>query len=1071
MHPCQQCGKMIESGLPFCVFCGASQAQQSTSAVCSNCATSAAAGLKFCTGCGRPTQGSRQVIVENRPDAEISQSVNSFEVKRVPRKRSVLKWSAIIASVTLVCVLAYVNREALLGLTDKFNPFDRNKLSTAVVEDWTFEGDKDPDLEGVWPEPDWTGTKAQSVTAGDKLSIHVAENALDKERSLTLEPLDEKALLELAANPPIEGAGIFDAYHFDAGLESSQKIPGDFEITYDLSKTEFDPEMYGDIRVIRIGEDGADIQLLNSRIEGTMLKAETNRNSVIAFTALGIVIVGARTWEKYNIIKDTFGSDPYLYYSDPDMKRYTFNWPQKLGFSNPDAIRDLWLQEVAVYKKYKMVPQDYDPTAEIDAALKDGKSYSPSGAAMVYLCKIPNVNLPVMIAMVTRTPEYKKARSVITEDWIKTNVIPKQVAYAMKCAANADHYLYTVRKFAPPSSVEVYISEKVSDLGSSDNPEMFSPYMVMPILSLERVVKPDEAANKPFLENYLVTFTHELFHVTQSARYVLVRDFDSYTWFWEATATLLENEAAAYYKKTDPKLVSDGFQPEVHSYYESYARPLGLYGYWGKAADEEGAYIGQGYMMGYFLMYLKDHYVVPRGGAADDFLLRLMNAFYLSPKSPLYIIVAQSTNSWERFEMELNSYYLITGKAIVSKVALSSKDVANVFHEWISEKEFELSEAAPVVTLMPVKNPTASPVRQLVFKLDQAKYDKLQDVTLVVKRGVDDLQNNQDLALQIFSTAYTPYPFNNKLAQAFKDFGNQPYAFIQEMHLYPDGWLNGFDEPYEAIMMLKPDAPKLTIKGSDLTIELPPQSPLWQKGHVKKYLVTILDPLGNTVLIETDEKKLELKLGPSGGFTDMDDPEMRKMMGEALSKYLMANPEEKAKMEAQYGAETVQKAIDGVQGMNMDIGVMNRAAEVLQQAISGQTGEKEIAVSVQEMMEGDYPIYGPVGEVAKEKIEFQNTGKLDIAGVWQGKVQFTGESVTLEISSGKYGFDYTIVNSMYAADNMIFYGMDNGDGTVAIYTAMVGQEVKPDGEPFTTLIKNSEKELYMVAPPITLKKK
>jgi hypothetical protein len=1076
MHYCHQCGGVIESGLEFCVHCGTKQIiAQASVQTCPNCHALIDGRLPFCTGCGvnlkdpslRPSRMTVSVPVSAQGTVPVSVPVKPVEQNyKAGRKGKGFKTTAFIALVTLVCLLVFINREALLNLANGINPLKAKDAEEMKV--WSFGGDLDPSQVGMNPEPPVSGTKAQTVSA-DLLTIRVADNALDSERELKLEKLSDEAMVALKSNPPEGNMAVFDAYTFSAGLKSDEKIPGTFDIRYNLSRTQIPEYLYDYVRVVRIGEDPMDTQILASVIEGTELKAESSKNSVIAFTLLGYVIVGAVSYETHKILSESFGNEPYLYYVDNDLKRFTFYWPQSIGYGNPDVLKSFWTEEINIYKAQGLIRSSYDPSADIEAAIKAVKAFEPIKMVFKNSDVLSLDEMNKKFAAAYNSAEYKALGAKCTTKWIKENVLPKQVQTAILSAQRADNYLYGVRKFAAPSSVDVYISKLESDLGSSFNPALFKPYMTVKVLPDAVVNDPTNPLNKKVLDNFLVTFTHELFHVTQSARYIRGYDFNSYTWFWEATATLVENEGADYYKTT--KVIEDSFEVERHGYDEAYSRALGLTGYWGTLSGDKSALQNQGYMMGYLLIYLRDHYMASQGVAKNDYLLRLMNGFKGSIQKPIYTIIEQTTNSGERFEMEAKLYFISEAKRIASKVSTASKDTAGTFYTWVNAPDFVLTAAQPIVDVLVKKNPMASPVRQFALTLDSTLYGQKQDVTLVVKRGEDEMQNNQDLALQVLTQTYEPQEFTEKVMQGFANFGGQSYAYVQEIHLYPDGWLNDFSKPYQVFLMLKPKAPQVTLKDNLLTITLPPHGVLWDKGIVDKHLLTILDPLGNTLMMETDKPTVELTLGPSGGFTELDDPEMKKMVGEATRKYLNAHPELKAQLETQYGADTIDKAIQGTGNLNIDYGVLSRAAEVLNSALGGQAQKKEIIVSVKERTTETKLIYGPSSDETKHPVDMQPTAKVNINGSWVGKVQFSGQEVLIDISAGKYGFDYTIVNSMYAVDGVIFYGRENNDGTVSVYMAMLGQTDFSNPEPFTTLIKNSDKELYMAAPPMTLKRK
>lgn len=936
----------------------------------------------------------------------------------------------------------------------------------AASPTWSFPGDADPDLVGKPPLPVLSGTKAQTVTAGAALSVHVPANALDRDRDLSLERLDEATQEELVAALPYDNMLLFDAYEFHAGLEPGVAIPGAFEIAFDLSSTELDPVLYDDVRVVRLGESADDRQILASRLEGSVLKAESTRNSVIAFTILGVVYLSAVVYQNESAKAEMFGTAPYLSYTAKALNRYTFYWPRDLGFGNPDALRQVWGEEVDIFKAEGAIPEDYDAGPAIEQALQTFEAFSPMKIAIEHLDDDAGRSAQHTVLQVMNSPAYRALRQRCTPEWVEQNLLPRQVPLTIAAARLADAYLYTTRGFRAPSSVDVYISRKEADLGSSTNPALMNPYMTVKVLPASVVDTPSRPESKAVLDNYLVTFTHELFHVTQSARYIYGVDWATNAWFWEATATVLENEAADAYKRAGA--IESTFVTERHGYDEAYLRALGLTSYWGTLAGVQDALQNQGYMMGYFLLYLRDH-CAALGGVGDGYLVRLMNAFRGSVQKPIYTIVEQTTNSAELFELEVKRYYLSRAEAIARRFGTAAGDATGVFHAWAAEKDIVLSAAAPVAELTPVKNPLASVIRPLAFKLDQGKYTKRGDVTLVIRRGVDAMQNNQDLPLQVGDGQFRFREFTQSRTQAFPDFGLNSFGYVQEIHLYSDGWLNDFARPYQVYILLKPEAPRLSFADGKLTIELPQLGPLGAKGLVEHFMVTVKDASNAVVLLLTDKDRVELKLGPGGSLTDLDAPELRKLIRPAMDKYLRAHPEARADLDARYGKGAVDKAIAGTKDLDIDLGSLSRAAEVLASAAGGAV-DGEIAVSIQEVTTGDRPIYGPMSEVARLKVKAQPTAGVSITGTWTGKVQMSGETMTVDISGGDYGYQYKIRSSMYG-DEVIFYGREKNDGTVAVIMAMPGQKLTGNEPTFTTLMKNSATELYLAAPPVTLRRK
>lgn len=321
MKYCQNCGAGLDDKLFFCTQCGTKTADDGESVNrCTRCHRVMDQALHFCTGCG---QRLPQMTANGGSTIPVEQSVLSVQNQElVTRNRKPKKVIAIVAVVTCFSLLVWFNREALIAMT--IGSIQKPLSSGEDMREWVFGGDKNPDLAGRGPDLSVSGTGPQTVVAGEYLTISVAENALDQERELVAEKLSDKALYDLAEALPEHVGMLFDAYHFSAGLNKGESIPGSFEMAYDLAETDIPSNLYPYVRVIRLEESGAEPQMLASTISGTTIKADTSQNSVIGFTILGVVYVSARTYESSTILGKAFGTDPYLVYSDPSLNRYTF---------------------------------------------------------------------------------------------------------------------------------------------------------------------------------------------------------------------------------------------------------------------------------------------------------------------------------------------------------------------------------------------------------------------------------------------------------------------------------------------------------------------------------------------------------------------------------------------------------------------------------------------------------------------------------------------------------------------------------------------------------------------------
>ena len=559
------------------------------------------------------------------------------------------------------------------------------------------------------------------------------------------------------------------------------------------------------------------------------------------------------------------------------------------------------------------------------------------------------------------------------------------------------------------------------------------------------------------LDELHVTLVHELFHVVQNG-YVPI-DWSSYGWFWESTAVALEYEAKQYY--LDEETIKNKDVGTERNKYETLVNTLSYSDSWTRMKGNKELIRNQGYTSSDFLDYLRDQYY---DNNKDDFIKDLLIRFS-STKDAVKVLIQQTSNSEIVFESDYRLYTRKNAEKLNNKMFSVLNKPKEQFHELMAGKSYPLTESKPFADIKVEYNPLSTTMQYLDIKYDDNKY-KEKDARLVLEKGEDDLLKTNNVYISVDQSDGKDFKFiGNEDYHIQKGLKNIPVN-IQEIHSYSQVQGKNSKKSYRAYMMLKPDQPKLEIKDSKLIITLPEKGPLFKEGFVKKYMLLIEGPNKNTIMLDTDKKTEEIALSTTGDFTDWDDPKFKEKVGKAAKEYVEANPEFKEKLIKDMGQENLDKGTDSIKDLDIDYGVLNKAAEILNEAITGNQGEKEYRVVVYEKSEYKTDVYGPPSDWGILKTENKSTGNIDIYGSWEGKVQITSQKVTITISKGKEGHDYTLTNSMYEAETggglMEFYGDDNKDGTV-----IFGK----DGGFGFTLIKNSEKELYVTAPPMTLRRK
>ncbi|MGE4283611.1 MAG: zinc ribbon domain-containing protein [Clostridia bacterium] len=1143
MQECSKCGEIVGDGLKFCTSCGAqiSASNQKNEAVCPKCHVHYPEGAVFCTNCGakfealvkniknknsctkcsaeipegvkfciscgthladdRVKQPSTQYspyiptghnVAQNRsalPQGAYT-PVPAFQQKPV-KKGKKIGIIAAVAAVLVVTVGVYTLLPDLLKGFKTVGGLEKDEVK------WEFAGDMDEKLAGKPEKAELSGSRSVNISSKDGFNISVPKNALDKDRKFEIKRLNKEDLKELFFDPVYDELLTVAAYEMHAGLAEGEVFPGDVKLSFDLAQFKIPEAAYEDIRIVRRGEKEGDVEILRGQLTGSTYECYTNKNSIIevvVITGIGVsLLFGALGYyENDKKFTDAFGRNgKWSRMSYPKDSTYTLYWPSGLGMANPTAVRAALLEEVELYKELGYIDPGYNPQQDIDKAIAGETTFNTAQVIRDHVKRnaLSGVRddefAEYVLKIVYDHPDYFKLKKKYDQQWRMDNVWPAEVKICIEQLMRADDYLFHHRKIKKPSSVEVFMSDKITEYGFSDNPSTGRPYLTVGLISKKNFQNLGSDNTKKWLDNYLITISHELFHVAQSARYIYTVDWKSNNWFWEATATLLENEAAAYFMSKDDKngkkIISPSFTVEKHSYYEAYARPPAMTSYWGELKDNDEAKQNQGYMAGYLLMFLRDRYYGQQSGdlSSDSFLINLLNTYKGSIKNPFYTIVAQTSNSEKLIRKDIRQFYESVAADVAGRTDMTrtAKGSLSVFKPWVITEKTTLSQTSPVAKIKPIKNPYSTLIRVLDLKIDKNKYKK-DDVKLVLIQGEENMQKPENFMLRVcgdnkkFDFEYLDEPE----AQEYKDVAYGDQMYIQEIHLYGDTWFGDFSEDYKAFLMTRPDTPKLEEKSDSknkdektLLITMPKSSPLFTEGLVKKWRITFTDPLGKKATFQTDKDTYEIPITNKDGSIDFNNPQIKKDMEAALKSQMAADLNLKEGVEKGYKGNTSKLIQDVINGI--DLNALNQSAQIL---MSGGIKNK-YTVTVCEVTETTKPIFGPESKAAVLESAFSAAGT-DLSGTWTGKMAFTNETMTAVISPGSDGHQY-IMKLKYYGDAAVYVD-DLGDGRLKI-SAIKGKsgeisiEQAAVGAAFdgATMTLNSKDEIQMLSPPCTLKRK
>lgn len=971
MNKCKQCGANVGNSLKFCVSCGAKIKKKEISPnhkICFECGRKMPKDLKFCTFCGASLisyQNKEKYIPINNPvPNRINTNYNHLLVNRKKRKLPLI---AAIVTVFMVLVVGWF----LLDL-------DSDKELTA-------NGQKNRKVKLSATPIEVSNSKEFEITPLKGITISAEENAMDKDRKIDFYELSDIKRNEVGEIFLKKKMVVLKAYEFDAGMQSDEIIPGVMKIEIDLKKIGIDEKLYQFIDIARLGDDGK-YEILTSELKGSVLVCYTNKNS---FLAVGIglfsgsIVRGAMLYDEEITERNLSAFPAYKnkkIISTNILKDYNIFWPEDMGHANPTEVKKRELQLKNALGKYGVT--------DIEELYDNLKSYDFEGASR--------------ISKILSDPEVSKVLTMTNDiNWQMDNYWPSEVKFTINALKQADNYLFKVRKFKKPTHVvDVGVLKpwphSGSDMGISKN-----PYTGRPYLHINATIDFNN-----YLDDFYVTVTHELFHIAQT-RYVWI-DWNSHTWFWEATARVLESEAAKYYLKN--KIIKKINMLTYRDYFKLWTYSYGMPEKWKNVEAINDMYIHYGYSSSYFLEYIKDAYYKSN---PDIFLPSLLNRY--SRNHDIHTILKEiSSNDTAAYDMDFIDFNLKMESEILPRLGSEYKKIT-------------ITDASQVEEI-PIKNsPKSIDLANIEIAYNDVKYGK-EDVLLVFKVPKHEKLMDQSIMLRFNKgnrgkyTALKPYELT-----VIKGIDNLYINSIHQIHAYTEDInLSKNDNVIKAFLMIKPDKPKVEIDNdkNKLIVSLPPKSQLFDEGLVEKYLVTVKSENDKVIMKQTNKERIEIDL------EDLGD------------------------------ADEATKSIS--KDLNIDMDSLMRASKVLKKA-GGIEEKSEYMVTVCEMTSSDLKVItGPESDIAGIEDIGSNTSKVNIFGTWTGKIAFTNEKVTATISQGRDGYDYTLELSMYP--DMEFLGNDNGDGTCSFGLNGVGK-----GFDFS-IIKNSENELYMTAPPITFRR-
>lgn len=1019
---CTNCDSIFPKGfddLAYCIFCGKKQVQYRC---CSRCGTNNPTDMHFCLNCGQrmnvehtqsmyvlqPTQSMQ--AMQPTQSMQAMQPIQSIQVIKPkqeavkPYRKRVKKSNIFKTSVAVLTALAII--------------------VTAIVRPWKYIGGNAEDKIKLI---EVSGTKEVNQSFDFGLKIHADKNALDIDRTFTAERIeDDNRLMELTEQIEDQTYIVLEAFEIDAGLAPQESFPGSFTMTFDLKKLDIPESLYEHIQVIRIGDDGTQYPLA-TKSKGASLICSSDRNSVFLLVVGGLLVTGfigiisSQHMMKYGL------KMPCQYASITICDgRYRLMWPDTMPVPNKEAVENL-IDEMQVEYQLHFGTKGFKSRKEL---IQKISTINPYGKW--------RDNAKEVFGKLYSDREFSALLEKFMDPaWQEENVLPYTVVVYKRAIEAADEYIHKERSlYMKDRTLDMVIDPDISDLALMRALNMRDPFILLSGYDVAFPYDDQDYNNAKKKDSYkaqtvasvYLTLVHEMFHVVQADQ-VRLR-LEVYTSYFEATAVAFEKEAFNYYKrnKTDVFYENLKYDESFIKQYETLTMPLGS----GASYFGTDPYIQQGYLLSEFVVFLRDKYFESKPNKLLENVignLRACSGYFDAFRNDELLFISSLCKAIGKSKDVLAKDYeewlmLNDTNILLRTYAIEGKKPSDSIPDLVKGSVYTFSNKARSLAVQ--VDSTYKPLSASARILDISKVDKVDEAYLVI------VQNNADILKNEKTKLYYYPDINNRKKLELKN----KYTVIEDLKTQAGGILEvcSYHENKEhssenhAFLLAKPEAPKLTLSNGKLQITWEDNSGLLNDGLIDGYAVTVIDSKGNSVIVKTDKRNVDIPLTDAGAIDVKND---------AISgSVLMSEGKAAGKYSEIYDVEAYNRALDTLTGNAMSY----------------------TTYYIEYIKDDDKEINGPTGKEAKLEGLAQMSKKNDLVGSWEGLILNT-QPITMTVKDGgSSGHQYRFEFSLYG-DEMLFAGDDKGDGTVILYMAM--PEAPDTWMEYSTLIINSENEILI----------
>lgn len=1004
---CTNCSSILPKGvdeLAYCVYCGKKQPHY---ICCSRCGINNPTDMLFCLNCGQRLDIQAAQRVQPAQSIQPTQSIQvlqSTQAASKPSRKRVKKKPIFYIFVAVLTALAII--------------------ITTVVKPWNYIGGDGKD---EFKMIEVSGTKEVNQSFDFGLKVHADKNALDIDRTFTAERIeDDSRLMELTEQLEDQTGMVLEAFEIDAGLAPDESFPGTFTMTYDLKKLDIPESLYDHIRVVRIGDDGTQYPLVTKN-KGATLICSSDQNSLFLLVVTGLLTFGPLAiYTSQEMMK--YGLKSPSQYTSITLcdGRYRLMWSETMPIPNINAVEKL-IDEMQVEYQLHFNTKGFKSRKEL---IQKISTLDPN--------KKWRDNAKKTFGDLYSDKEFKELLDKYMDSaWQEENLLPYTVVVYKRAIIAADEYLHKERSFyMKERTLDMVIDPDLSDLAQMRAFNMRQPFILLSGRdsafpthdNIYKIAKERDLPQAQKVAEVYLTLIHEIFHVVQADK-VRFR-LEVYTSYFEATAVTFEKEAFDYYKnrKTDVFYDKLKYEESFIKHYETLRLPLGS----GASYYGTDSYIQQGYLLSEFVVFLRDKYFESKPNKLLENVignLRACSGYFDAFRNDELLFISSLCKaigkSKDVLAKDYEEWLLINDTNILLRTyAIEGKKPSDSLPDLVKGSMYTFSNKARSLAVQ--IDSTYKPLSASARILNISKVDKVDEAYLVIVQNNADILKNKKIKLYYYPD------INNRKKLELKN----KYTVIEELKAQAGGILEvcSYHEDKEyssenhAFLLTKPEAPKLTLSNGKLQITCEDNSGLLKDGLIDGYALTVIDSKGNSVILKTNKRTVDIPLTDAGAIDVKNDT----LSGSVLT----SEGKETGKYSEIYDVEAYNRALDTLTGNTMSY----------------------TAYYNEYIKDDDKIINGPIGKEEKLEGAAQTDKKADLVGTWKGLI-LNSQPITMTVKDGgSSGYQYRFEFSLYG-DEMLFAGDDNGDGTVTLYMAM--PEAPDIWMDYSTLIINSENEILI----------